>query len=94
MSGFAPRKVVAPVVVVPVSREVREVLVRHVAAIVCGMTPEEALNMLVPSPGRKRAARATAKRLGQWLSARPLEADEMSAHVDVLLVALQSPAAG
>lgn len=89
--GFIPASVDAPVGAIPVSGEVRDVMVRSLAAMLCGATPEETLNMLSPQPGRKRAAKAMAARVRVMLG-RPLEAQEMSAHVDVLLVALQSPA--
>lgn len=82
MSGFTPRKVDPPEVLVPVSPEVREVMMRTVAAAVLGMTPQDTIS---------------AVRSGRWprqvtrLMKRPQGRSEMWCHVDVLLSTLQSP---
>jgi hypothetical protein len=81
--GFGPGPVEAPIPLVEVSEETRECMVRVLMAVSMRVTPEDAIE---------------AVRCGQWPSsltdrlALPLQADVMHAYVDVLLVALQSPA--
>jgi hypothetical protein len=81
VAGYVPSAVEPPVVAVDVSDEVREVMMRSLAAVQRGVDPEDTI---------------TAVRSGKWPArveaAMRAEADEMCAYVDVLLVAMQSPA--
>jgi alkanesulfonate monooxygenase SsuD/methylene tetrahydromethanopterin reductase-like flavin-dependent oxidoreductase (luciferase family) len=82
MHGFEERDGALPRPPVGVEDATRERLIRVVAAIVTGSTPEEVAAYL---------DRGFPDRVDELL-AQPLQHDEFSDHVDLLLTAMQSPA--
>ena len=82
MRGFDEPDGVLPAATMAVSEETRGKLVLMVASIVSGATPEEITGYLKNGwPAHVRE-----------MLDRPLEAEELGDHVDVLLSTLQAPA--
>lgn len=83
MHGFEEREGALPTPPVQIAETTRDRLVRVVAAIVTGATPEEVADYLQADvfPPEVLA-----------LIDRPHEAEEMGAHVDLLLTTMQTPA--
>lgn len=82
MNGFEERDGALPTPPVEIAEETRARLSQVVAAIVTGATPEEIVSYLEDGfPAEV-----------DQLLARPLEAEEMGAHVDLLLTTMQTPA--
>lgn len=82
MNGFEERDGVVPEPPVQIEDDTRDRLVRVILAIINGATPEELVGYLADGfPPEVDEALA-----------RPLEAEEISDHVDVVLSTLQTPA--
>lgn len=83
MHGFDGGDVVLPAPPIPVQDETRGRMIEVLAAVVTGATPQEITGYLDDGfPGE----------VVEMLD-RPLEREEMSAHVDLLLTVMQSSAA-
>jgi hypothetical protein len=81
--GFDPGPVEPPVPLVDVSDDVRDRMVHTIAALVAWVPPEDIARALESGVWPAKVTERVAL---------PSEADEMHAYVDVLLVAMQSPA--
>jgi hypothetical protein len=84
MHGFEPPEAEVQTPPVRVEEVTRDTLIRIVASLIVGATPEEIVGYLDDEFPPDVAD----------MIARPLELDELNAHVDILLGALQMPTEG